>query len=42
VAYFDVKKDAKKMEEMLKHSGGSRQVPVVVDNGKVSIGFNGS
>ena len=30
------------MEEMLKHSGGSRQVPVVVDNGKVSIGFNGS
>jgi len=26
---------------MLKHSGGSRKVPVIVDQGNVTIGFEG-
>ena len=31
------------MAAMLKHSGGARKVPVIVeDGGKVSIGYNGS
>ncbi len=43
VAYFDVKKDAARLEEMLKHSNGARRVPVIVDEaGKVTVGFNGS
>ncbi|MCE9580911.1 MAG: glutaredoxin [Planctomycetes bacterium] len=43
VAYVDVKKDAKQLEAMLKHSKGARRVPVIVDDaGKVTVGFNGS
>jgi glutaredoxin 3 len=38
----DVKKDRKAMERMLEFSKGAREVPVVVDNGKVSIGFGGT
>lgn len=30
------------MEEMLKLSGGVRKVPVIVEEGKVSIGYNGA
>jgi len=30
------------MDEMLKHSGGRREVPVIVDGEKVSVGFGGS
>ena len=40
--YFDVKADSKKMEEMLKHSGGVRKVPVILEKGKVTIGFGGA
>jgi hypothetical protein len=29
------------MKEMLKYSDGERLVPVIVDQGKVTIGFNG-
>jgi len=29
------------MDDMLKHSGGRRQVPVIVDGSDVTIGFNG-
>lgn len=43
VTYFDVKKDPKQLDAMLKVSGGARRVPVIVDeNGKVTIGFNGT
>lgn len=42
VTYFDVKKDAAKLDEMLKHSGGARRVPVIVEDGKVTVGFNGT
>jgi len=30
------------MEEMIRHSGGRRQVPVIVENGKVTIGYGGT
>jgi len=41
VEYFDVVSDAARLDEMLKYSGKTRKVPVIVENGKVSIGFNG-
>jgi glutaredoxin len=37
-----VKKDANKLDEMLRLSGGARRVPVIVENGKATVGFNGS
>ncbi len=30
------------MDEMLKYSGGKRQVPLIVEGEKVTIGFGGS
>lgn len=30
------------MEEMLQYSGGQRKVPVIVEGGKVSIGYDGA
>ena len=30
------------MEEMLKVSGGKRDVPVIVDKGKITIGYGGT
>lgn len=30
------------MKEMLKYSNGRKDVPVIVDNGQVSIGFGGT
>jgi glutaredoxin len=33
--------NAAQLETMLKHSDGRRQVPVIVEDGKVIIGFNG-
>jgi len=40
--YYDVRKDAKKLEEMLAHSGGRRSVPVIVEGTKVTVGYGGS
>jgi glutaredoxin len=37
-----VKSDSKKLEEMLKLSGGVRNVPVIVEGDKVSIGYGGT
>jgi glutaredoxin len=37
-----VKKDHSKLDEMLAVSGGRRQVPVVVEDGKVTVGYGGS
>jgi glutaredoxin 3 len=39
--YYDVKLDAAKLEERLAYSKGERKVPVVVEDGKVSIGYEG-
>ncbi len=41
-SFVDVESDPKKLDEMLKHSGGKRQVPVIVEGGKVTIGFGGT
>ena len=40
--YVNVKKDPAGLAKMLEHSKGQRSVPVIVDNGKVTIGFGGT
>ncbi|MFC1611032.1 hypothetical protein ACFL6C_08740 [Myxococcota bacterium] len=42
--YVDVENDAAKLEEMLKHSGGVRRVPVIVkeEEEEVIVGHEGS
>ena len=41
VEYVDVLSDSEKLNTMLKYSNGSRKVPIIVDQGNISIGFNG-
>jgi len=41
VEYIDVLSDAAKLDTMLKYSNGRRKVPIIVEKGKVTIGFNG-
>jgi hypothetical protein len=36
-----VLRDRSEMELMLKYSGGDRTVPVIVEEGRVTIGFGG-
>ena len=38
---MDVLRDGSRMPEMLKLSGGQRRVPVIVDGGKIEVGFDG-
>jgi hypothetical protein len=38
----DVKEDASRLPEMLKLSNGKRKVPVIVEAGKVTVGFGGT
>lgn len=40
--FIDVKADPSRMEEMLRLSNGERQVPVIVEGEKVTIGFGGT
>jgi glutaredoxin 3 len=40
--YFNVKKNAAELERMLKFSRGKREVPVIVEGDKVTIGFGGT
>ncbi len=40
--YFNVKKNAAELERMLAYSQGKRRVPVIVEDGKVTIGFGGT
>jgi len=42
VIYRDVKEDAQAMEEMLQLTQGNRQVPVLLEGEKISIGYGGS
>jgi glutaredoxin len=42
VDYQDVTKSGAAMKAMLKASGGKREVPVIVDSGKTTIGYGGS
>ncbi len=38
---INVEDNPDKLDEMLKFSSGKRVVPVIVENNKVTIGFNG-
>ena len=40
--YINVKKDAAALQRMLELTGGQRRVPVIVEEGKVTIGFGGT
>ena len=40
--FRNVKKSAADLESMLKHSGGARRVPVIVEEGKVTVGYGGT
>lgn len=42
MVYKDVERDKAAMSEMTKASDGSRDVPVIVEDGKVTIGYGGS
>lgn len=42
MVYKDVERDKAALEEMLKHGKGRRDVPVIVEDGKVTIGYGGS
>ena len=42
VAYRDVRKDPEAMRRFLELSGGERRVPLLVERGRVSIGFGGT
>jgi len=37
-----VKKSPSDLSEMQKHTGGERQVPVILEGGKVTIGYGGT
>lgn len=39
--YVNVLRDKARMAEMLKHSRNERRVPVIVADGKVTVGFDG-
>ena len=39
---MNVRVDTKRLKEMLALSGGRRAVPVIDDDGRVSIGFGGT
>ena len=41
VEYHDVRQDVDKLKDMLEYSDGVRKVPVIVDQDKVTIGFDG-
>ena len=40
--YRNVKKDPAELSRMLEFSGGRRDVPVIVDGDRVTIGFGGT
>ena len=40
--YRNVQKEPASIKEMLEFSGGHRDVPVIVENGTVTIGYGGS
>jgi hypothetical protein len=42
VEYFNVKNDADAMKRFLELSGGDRRVPLIQEDGRVTIGFDGS
>jgi glutaredoxin 3 len=39
---MNVKKNPADLQRMLEYSKGTRRVPVIVDDGKVTVGFGGT
>ena len=39
--YISVISDSGKLDSMLKYSNGVRKIPIIVEKGKVTIGFDG-
>ena len=42
VQYFNAQKDPVRLRELLVYSKGERKVPVIVEEGRVTIGFGGT
>jgi len=42
VEYVNVRQDTARIPELLAHSGGRRAVPVIVEDGKATVGFGGT
>ena len=42
MTYVNVKADPMNLARMLKYSSGARKVPVIVDQGAVTIGYGGT
>jgi glutaredoxin 3 len=42
VDYRNAKASKADLAEMLKHTLGQREVPVIVENGRVTIGYGGT
>ena len=42
MTYIDVLADAEAMAAMLKINKGRRDVPVIVEDGRISVGFGGT
>jgi glutaredoxin len=42
VEYRNVKKSAADLDEMLRQTKGGRKVPVMLENGRVTVGFGGT
>lgn len=40
--FYDVKKDAEAMRRFLDLSGGDRRVPLIVEGGRVTVGYGGT
>ena len=40
--YINVLQNDDALQRMLKHSNGRRQIPVIVEAGEVTVGFQGS
>jgi glutaredoxin 3 len=40
--YLNVKKSPADLQRMLEYSKGARRVPVIVDEGNVTVGFGGT
>ncbi len=38
---MNVQKDAEALQKMLAYTSGARKVPVIVEDGRVTIGFEG-
>ncbi len=40
--YRNVRSSPQHLQQMLEHTGGGREVPVIVEGGRVTIGYGGS